>query len=51
MNTYRVWYGDGAAILVNAMTTSDARRKAEELAERDGYDGLAITKVEQLNSE
>lgn len=49
MKTYRVWYDNGAAVLVNANTADDARQLALEQATADGYEGLSVAQVEQLN--
>lgn len=49
MHTYRVWYGDGSAVLINAHTADDARQLALEQATADGYEGLSVAQVEQLN--
>jgi hypothetical protein len=48
MNTYRVWYDNGAAVLVNAHTAQDAKNEAEEMATADGRPGLRVTRVEDL---
>lgn len=49
MNTYRVWFDNGSAVLVNADTAADAKREAEAMADRDGYAGLRAIKAEKLN--
>ena len=50
MKTYRVWYDNGAAVLVNAHTADDARAMALEMADRDGYRGLGIERVEDITA-
>jgi hypothetical protein len=50
MKTYRVWYDNGAAVLVNANTAAAARAMALEQADRDGYPGLAVERVEDITA-
>lgn len=50
MKTYRVWYDNGAAVLVNANTADDAKAMALEQADRDGYPGLAVERVEDITA-
>ena len=50
MKTYRVWYDNGAAVLVNANTADDARAMALEQADRDGYPGLKVERVEDITA-
>lgn len=49
LKTWRCWYSNGSAVLVDAHTEADARHDAEELAERDGYPGLSVVRVELLS--
>ena len=49
MNAYRVWFDNGAAVLVNADTPAEACILAEDLATRDGHAGLRAIKAERLN--
>ena len=50
MKTYRVWYDNGAAVLVHAHTAADARAMALEQADRDGYHGLKVERVEDITA-
>ena len=50
MKTYRVWYDNGSAVIVDARTAADARAMALEQADRDGYHGLAVERVEDADA-
>ena len=50
MYTYRVWFDDGSAVLINAHTADDAKAMALEQADRDGYPWLAVERVEDITA-
>jgi hypothetical protein len=45
-----VWFDNGGAVLVNANTAAAARAMALEQADRDGYHGLAVERVEDITA-
>ncbi len=47
MKCFRVWFDDGTAILVDALTEKDARREAYLKA---GMYGQKINRVDQLDA-
>jgi hypothetical protein len=49
MYVWRVWYDNGAAVLVEAETPAAACDAAEALATADGYAGLRAVKAECLS--
>ena len=48
MYTYRVWFDNGSAVLINAHTAGDAQQMALEQATADGHPGLGVDRVERL---
>lgn len=48
MKCWRVWYDNGAAVLVDAVSEEEARREALRQAKADGYPGLGVKRVECL---
>ena len=45
---YRVWFRDGTALLVDAVSSDNASAQAEQLARTHGNDS-GVSKIERLN--
>jgi hypothetical protein len=44
---YRVWFSNGTAVSVDARSENEARQKALEIARKNGYHRLRVSKVDK----